>query len=139
MSLAFGLSVWRDKSKALGLRQMATQTDFAIWEASRDATCPGFATRDAKIPRHLLVKSMFVKLVAHLALIACACAFSRLGAADDRPVVIGAMYNLTGGQHTLDKPSSEGARLAVDQANAAAGVLGRQVHMVLVTAKPIPR
>jgi hypothetical protein len=31
--------------------------------------------------------------------------------------VIGAIYNLTGGQHDLDIPSSQGARLAVDLAN----------------------
>jgi len=58
-------------------------------------------------------------------------AFTLGAVADDRPVVIGALYNLTGGQQDLDIPSSQGARLAVDEANAAGGVLGRQVKLVL--------
>jgi branched-chain amino acid transport system substrate-binding protein len=60
------------------------------------------------------------------------------GAADDPPVVIGAMYNLTGGQRNLDIPSSQGARLAVDLVNAAKGVLGRQVDLVLVDGETKP-
>lgn len=51
--------------------------------------------------------------------------------AEDKPIVIGAMYNLTGGQQDLDIPSSQGARLAVDEANAAGGVLGRPVMLDL--------
>jgi branched-chain amino acid transport system substrate-binding protein len=51
--------------------------------------------------------------------------------AADRPVIIGAMYNLTGGQEDLDVPSSRGARLAVDEANKTGGVLGRPVKLVL--------
>ena len=58
--------------------------------------------------------------------------------ADDPPVVIGAMYNLTGGQQDLDIPSSRGARLAVDLANARGGVLGRPVTMVLVDGETRP-
>ncbi len=58
--------------------------------------------------------------------------------ADDKPIVIGAMYNLTGGQQSLDIPSSQGARLAVDEANAAGGVLGRPVKLVLVDGETKP-
>ncbi len=53
------------------------------------------------------------------------------GVAAERPVVIGALYNLTGGQQDLDVPSSRGARLAVDEANKAGGVLGRPVKLIL--------
>jgi ABC-type branched-subunit amino acid transport system substrate-binding protein len=67
------------------------------------------------------------------------CACSRLGAfalpsasAAERPMVIGALYNLTGGQQDLDIPSSRGAKLAVDEANKSGGVLGRPVRLVLV-------
>jgi branched-chain amino acid transport system substrate-binding protein len=52
-------------------------------------------------------------------------------AAAERPVIIGAMYNLTGGQQDLDLPSSRGAKLAVDEANKAGGVLGRPVKLIL--------
>lgn len=49
------------------------------------------------------------------------------------------MYNLTGGQRDLDVPSSEGARLAVDLANAGGGVLGRRVDMILVDGRTQPK
>ena len=58
--------------------------------------------------------------------------------AAERPVVIGAMYNLTGGQQDLDVPSSRGARLAVDEANKAGGVLGRPVKLVLRDGRTKP-
>lgn len=51
---------------------------------------------------------------------------------EDRPIVVGAMYNLTGAQKNLDIPSAEGARLAVDEANAGGGVLGRPAQMLLL-------
>jgi branched-chain amino acid transport system substrate-binding protein len=59
--------------------------------------------------------------------------------AADRPVVIGAMYNLTGGQQDLDVPSSRGARLAVDETNQAGGVLGRPVKLILLDGQTKPK
>jgi branched-chain amino acid transport system substrate-binding protein len=53
-------------------------------------------------------------------------------AVEKQPVVFGAIYNLTGAQKNLDLPSSEGARLAVEEANATGGVLGRPIKMLLV-------
>lgn len=58
--------------------------------------------------------------------------------AGDPPVVIGAIYNLTGGQQDLDIPSSQGARLAVDLANEGGGVLGRRVTMSLADGETKP-
>ncbi len=58
--------------------------------------------------------------------------------AADRQVVIGALYNLTGGQQDLDIPSSRGARLAVEEANKAGGVLDRPVKLMLVDGKTKP-
>ena len=52
-------------------------------------------------------------------------------AAAERPIVIGALYNLTGGQQDLDIPSSRGGQLAVAEANEKGGVLGRQVKLIL--------
>ena len=43
------------------------------------------------------------------------------------PILIGAVYNVSGSQSTLDVPSLDGARLAVDRINAAGGLLGRRV------------
>jgi len=46
------------------------------------------------------------------------------------PIHIGAIYNLTGSQASLDGPSLDGARLAVDRINAAGGLLGRRVELL---------
>ena len=59
--------------------------------------------------------------------------------AAERPLVVGAIYNLTGGQQDLDIPSSRGARLAVDEANKVGGVLGRQVKLILRDGQTNPR
>jgi branched-chain amino acid transport system substrate-binding protein len=56
----------------------------------------------------------------------------------ERSVVIGAVYNLTGDQHDLDIPSSEGARLAIEEANKAGGVLGRPVRAVFIDGQTRP-
>ncbi|TWU29883.1 ABC transporter substrate-binding protein [Bythopirellula polymerisocia] len=45
----------------------------------------------------------------------------------DESLVLGALYNSSGTQAGLDIPSSQGARLAVEQANRNGGVLGRPV------------
>ncbi len=66
-------------------------------------------------------------------------AIGATSSAADRPVVIGALYNLTGGQQDLDVPSSRGAQLAADEANTAGGVLGRPVKLVLVDGKTKPK
>ena len=46
------------------------------------------------------------------------------------PVRIGAIYNLTGDQSSLDAPSLDGARLAVERINARGGLLGRRVELL---------
>jgi branched-chain amino acid transport system substrate-binding protein len=56
----------------------------------------------------------------------------------ERPVAIGALYNLTGAQQSLDVPSSEGARLAVDQADKGGGLLGRPVRLTLIDGQTKP-
>ena len=47
------------------------------------------------------------------------------------PVVLGAVYNLSGGQESLDQPSWNGAQLAAAQINAAGGVLGRPLSLLV--------
>ena len=46
-------------------------------------------------------------------------------------IVLAAIYNLNGTQSHLDGPSSFGVRLAVDEANAAGGVNGLPVNLVV--------
>ncbi len=56
----------------------------------------------------------------------------------DKAITIGALYDLTGSQAGLDIPSANGARLAVAQANARGGVLGRQLHLVVRNGESDP-
>jgi len=51
------------------------------------------------------------------------------------PIKIGAIYNMTGAQSSLDGPSANGAKLAVKEINAAGGVLGRPLELVLYDGK----
>ena len=46
------------------------------------------------------------------------------------PVRIGAIYNLTGDQASLDSSSLDGARLAVERINAHGGLMGRRVELL---------
>jgi branched-chain amino acid transport system substrate-binding protein len=62
-----------------------------------------------------------------------------IGAVKDRPVVIGAVYNLHGVQTNLDVPSAQGAQLAVDEANRDGGVLGRPTELVVVDGISRPK
>jgi branched-chain amino acid transport system substrate-binding protein len=59
-------------------------------------------------------------------------------AASSKPIVLGALYNLTGAQASLDLPSAQGAQLAVDEANQAGGVLGRPVQLVVEDGESNP-
>jgi branched-chain amino acid transport system substrate-binding protein len=52
-----------------------------------------------------------------------------------QPIKLGALYNLTGAQASLDVPSANGAKLAVKEINDAGGVLGRPLEMVLYDGK----
>jgi branched-chain amino acid transport system substrate-binding protein len=51
---------------------------------------------------------------------------------------VGALYNLTGGQSSLDQPSWQGAQLAAREVNAAGGVLGRPLELVLADGRTDP-
>lgn len=46
------------------------------------------------------------------------------------PLRIGVIYSLSGSQASLDIPSLDGARLAVDRLNASGGLLGRRVELL---------
>ncbi|MCB0208044.1 MAG: acetolactate decarboxylase [Anaerolineae bacterium] len=54
------------------------------------------------------------------------------------PVVLGALYNLTGPQAQLDIPSAQGAQLAVAEANQAGGVLGRPIDLITADGESNP-
>ena len=70
-----------------------------------------------------------------IVVVAAACGGSAAGPSSSAspsplPIRIGAIYDLTGSHSTLDAPSLDGARLAVDRINAAGGLLGRRVELL---------
>ena len=51
------------------------------------------------------------------------------------PILIGAPYNLTGGLSSVDQPAADGSLLAVEEINAAGGVLGRPIELIVYDGK----
>src|SRR5262245_61251853 len=54
------------------------------------------------------------------------------------PVKIGAVYNLTGAQASLGRPSLNGSILAAEQLNARGGLLSRRVELIAVDGRTDP-
>jgi len=57
---------------------------------------------------------------------------------EPNPIVMGAIYNLSGSQADLDVPSSRGALMAIEDANREGGVLGRPLRLVLENGESKP-
>jgi hypothetical protein len=77
-------------------------------------------------------RRLLIPLLAVLMSVACA------PARETGPIVIGALYNLTGSQAELGVPSSHGAMQAVDEANRDGGVLGGKVGLVVEDGESDP-
>jgi branched-chain amino acid transport system substrate-binding protein len=54
-------------------------------------------------------------------------------------VIVGGLFNLEGSQGELDIPSSKGSQLAVDEVNAAGGVLGRKIQLIVEDGRSRPK
>ena len=65
-----------------------------------------------------------------------ACVAGQALAAD--AIKIGGAFNLTGGQASLDGPAKNGAQMAIDAINAAGGVNGRPLELVVYDGKTDP-
>lgn len=50
-------------------------------------------------------------------------------------IKVGALWNITGGMSSIDEPGYQGMQLAADQINAAGGVLGQQIQLVVIDGK----
>jgi branched-chain amino acid transport system substrate-binding protein len=71
-------------------------------------------------------------LLATAAAVALSAALAGPGTAQDQePIRVAALSALTGGLSSLDGPSLRGAELHVEQINAAGGVLGRPLELVV--------
>ena len=51
------------------------------------------------------------------------------------PIKIGAIYNVTGDQDSIDQPGLEGAELATKEINERGGLLGRPVQLIPVDGR----
>jgi urea transport system substrate-binding protein len=60
----------------------------------------------------------------------CAPALLRSAAAAGDPIVIASMYDLSGGLEAAGKPMYDVLNFAVDEMNAAGGLLGREIKVV---------
>jgi branched-chain amino acid transport system substrate-binding protein len=78
-------------------------------------------------------KSILVTIFLVFAILVASCNAGSQGA--NAPIKIGVIYNVTGGQASLDVPSNNGAKLAAKEINAAGGVLGRQIQIVFYDGK----
>jgi branched-chain amino acid transport system substrate-binding protein len=65
-----------------------------------------------------------------VALLATVGAYGKGGAQSGGGIKVGALFNQTGGQSSLDKPSYNGFRLAADEINAAGGINGTPISIV---------
>ncbi len=55
--------------------------------------------------------------------------------ADQETINVGALFNLTGGQASLDQPSFNGFKLAADEINDAGGINGKMIKVVSYDGK----
>lgn len=76
--------------------------------------------------------AILLSAVIVTATIASGCKSSSGG--DDK-IKIGALFNQTGDQSSLDKPGLNGFKLAADEINKNGGILGKQVEVVAIDGK----
>jgi len=80
------------------------------------------------------VISLTVASIMALSLAACGGSGSGTASSGDT-LKVGALYNLTGGQASLDKPSYNGFKMAADEINAAGGIDGKMIEVVSYDGK----
>ncbi|MFG1672419.1 ABC transporter substrate-binding protein [Streptomyces sp. Y7] len=83
--------------------------------------------------------SKFIALCVTAALGVAGCGDSSGGSSDDGPIKIGQIASLTGNYTPLGQNNKLGAQLAVDQINAAGGVLGRKLKITVKNDESDPQ
>lgn len=83
--------------------------------------------------------SKFIALCVTAALGVAGCGDSSGGSSDDGPIKIGQIASLTGNYTPLGQNNKLGAQLAVDQINAAGGVLGRKLQLTVKNDESDPQ
>lgn len=77
------------------------------------------------------VKWITVLLALVLMISATACSSGSSG----NTIKVGALFNQTGGQASLDKPSYNGFKMAADEINAAGGINGKKIEVIAYDGK----
>lgn len=90
---------------------------------------PGFSTIPAMNRRLLLARSPFAALALALA-ITPSCKDAGGGTSSSNEIVVGEVAALTGGTATFGQSSHAGTQMAVDELNAAGGLLGKKIRLV---------
>lgn len=59
------------------------------------------------------------------------------------PIKVGALFDLTGAFASIDTPALNGARMAVDEINAAGGIMGSRIELTTLDTRsdqqaPVP-
>ena len=80
------------------------------------------------------------KISAILLIVALVASMTGCGGGEKAPteaemINIGTIYNLTGGQASLDQPSYNGFKMAADEINAAGGINGKMINVVSYDGK----
>ena len=81
-----------------------------------------------------MLKKLLVLTILTLGLIALA----QPGIAGEKPILVGFPMYLSGGGGVFGKPSSEGAKMLVQEVNANGGVLGRKIELIVRDCKNSP-
>jgi branched-chain amino acid transport system substrate-binding protein len=80
-----------------------------------------------------MMRRPLVLLLACAVLFSFGCKRKRSGTENETgPIVIGAYLSMTGSMATFGESSFRGAQIAVDEANAAGGLLGRPIELVVL-------
>jgi branched-chain amino acid transport system substrate-binding protein len=86
-------------------------------------------------------KKIVIPAIVGMSLILSGCSSTSSGAkssgeaAGSKTIKVGAIFNLTGGQASLDQPSLNAFKLAADEINAAGGVNGYKFEVVSIDGK----
>jgi branched-chain amino acid transport system substrate-binding protein len=88
------------------------------------------------VKKRLLAVLLVVMVIASFALTGCGKSSTESGGkAAAETIKVGALFNQTGDQSSLDVPGVNGFKLAADEINKAGGVLGKQIEVVAIDGK----
>lgn len=85
-----------------------------------------------------LMKSIFRMMVVSMAVLFMAGVLAGCGGSSSKDIKIGVLNEMTGGNATFGTSAANGAKMAIKEANAKGGVLGKQLQAVVADNKSEP-